>query len=185
MPDPNLIPTSVLEEVGTNTKKEHPTSFNFAKENNQSFEKLEEEEKDSHGKDDQDLSKNERRLENSGGTSNILPPIGEIQREELPIVKNKQKSHKHSLHNKKIDHKEGVSILQKEKNEKTEEAQYDIISCIFKVFDDIRQDELALQVINLFKHIFRSVGLDLFLFPYRTISNRTGKVKSKKRFFFF
>ena len=54
---------------------------------------------------------------------------------------------------------------------KTEEKQ---IACIFKVFDDIRQDSLALQVIRLFLEVFERHGLDLKLFPYRTLSNRTG-----------
>lgn len=48
------------------------------------------------------------------------------------------------------------------------------VSCIFKVFDDIRQDSLALQVIQLFMEIFQKHNLELKLFPYKTISNRTG-----------
>ena len=47
-------------------------------------------------------------------------------------------------------------------------------SCIFKVFDDIRQDTLAIQIITMFKGIFDRFGLDLFVFPYKCISNRTG-----------
>lgn len=49
-----------------------------------------------------------------------------------------------------------------------------IISCIFKVNDDLRQDILALQTIKLFQKIFKSCDLDLYVMPYRCISNRTG-----------
>jgi phosphatidylinositol 4-kinase len=54
---------------------------------------------------------------------------------------------------------------------KTEERE---ISCIFKVFDDIRQDCLALQIIALFQEIFERHKLGLQLFPYHTLPNRTG-----------
>ena len=40
--------------------------------------------------------------------------------------------------------------------------------------DDLRQDILALQFIKLFQKIFKKCGLDLYVAPYKCISNRTG-----------
>ena len=45
--------------------------------------------------------------------------------------------------------------------------------CIFKVNDDVRNDQLCLQVIELMKEILVGTGLKIYLRPYKVISNIT------------
>ena len=63
------------------------------------------------------------------------------------------------------------------KDRETEDEEV-VVSCIFKTFDDIRRDNLALQIIRIFQEVFAVERLDLFLFPYKTISTRTGNEKT-------
>ena len=53
------------------------------------------------------------------------------------------------------------------------QEKVETLACIFKVNDDVRNDQISLQVIELMSEIFKENGLPLFLRPYQVISTIT------------
>eukprot|EP00794_Sanderia_malayensis_P007730 gene7730-8569_t len=63
-------------------------------------------------------------------------------------------------------------MVEEESKDETKVEKF--LGCIFKVGDDVRQDMLALQVIQLFKNVFDELDIDVCLFPYRVIATSPG-----------
>jgi hypothetical protein len=72
-------------------------------------------------------------------------------------------------------------LLQNHFKKDNESAQNDSEStaCIFKVYDDCRQDAMTIQIVRILRDAFSfDTGLPLYLYPYTVVPNRTGPRKA-------
>ena len=101
---------------------------------------------------------------NKGNNLSFLDDCTLDDKEEECEVKSNQSSDSFGVQNSKLIE----DNINKEPNKIN-------MPCIFKVGDDLRQDSLALQVIQIFREIFKQSGLNIYTYPYQTISTISPK----------
>ncbi|CAH8540909.1 unnamed protein product [Heterobilharzia americana] len=90
---------------------------------------------------------------------------GSRNRSRQPVAGNQIQTHSNTTSPLAADDKQSASKL----------GHVFLQACIFKVGDDVRQDILALQILQLFKNIFERCGLELYVYPYRVVATAPGR----------
>lgn len=78
--------------------------------------------------------------------------------------------HLHSLERFRKDRK----VLSNKSTYPARSHDQNVEACIFKVYDDCRQDAITIQVIRILRDVNDCLGIPSFLVPYTVIPNRTG-----------